>query len=327
MSRILRLGLLGTGVAARQLYLPAFRALTRRVEVVACASRRRKSAEAYARLAGIPKVVDDADELFALPEVDAVFISLPIDTQPEYVARALARGKAVLSEKPVGPSVATGRRLLKTAQRFAQPWLVAENYACMPAVQRLAAWVAEGRLGEVRLALARQMTWMDAKNPYFDTRWRRDPAHLGGFISDGGVHLARVVRLCCGMPLRVQGKTALFDRALSPMDTAVATLEFPSGALGTWTSCYSARYEGPLLELYGSRANATLSWNTATLCPARGKPVRFETNEDSFRLQLLHFADVVKRGAQSLLTPEDALEDLVLVDAITGGSRLRRRAR
>src|SRR3954469_5437682 len=78
----LRLGMIGTGVAARQLYLPALQRLQNKIEVVACVNRTRKKAEEYARLAGIPKVVDTADELIALPEVDAVFISLPIDLQP-----------------------------------------------------------------------------------------------------------------------------------------------------------------------------------------------------------------------------------------------------
>ncbi|MBI4916810.1 MAG: gfo/Idh/MocA family oxidoreductase, partial [Acidobacteria bacterium] len=78
MKRKLRLGLLGTGVAARTLYLPAFARLTDRVEVVACASRHRENAASYARLADIPLVAGGARELLSLPHLDAVFISLPI---------------------------------------------------------------------------------------------------------------------------------------------------------------------------------------------------------------------------------------------------------
>ncbi len=71
----LRLGLLGTGIVAEKHYLPAFQKLSRRIELVACANRTRQKAERFARLAGGPKVVDDAEQLFALPEVEAVLLS------------------------------------------------------------------------------------------------------------------------------------------------------------------------------------------------------------------------------------------------------------
>src|SRR5688572_8582082 len=99
MKRKLRLGLIGTGIAARELYLPAFKRLNRRIEVVACANRTRAKAEAYAKLAGVTKVVDSGEELIGLPEVDAVVVSLPIDKQPAFVLAALGAKKPVLSEK------------------------------------------------------------------------------------------------------------------------------------------------------------------------------------------------------------------------------------
>ena len=42
----LRLGMIGTGVAANRLYLPAFQRLGRKLELVACTNRTRKKAEA-----------------------------------------------------------------------------------------------------------------------------------------------------------------------------------------------------------------------------------------------------------------------------------------
>ena len=121
MKSKLRLGLLGTGVAANELYLPAFKKLGHELELVACTNRTRKKAERFARLAGVARVVDSAEALFALPEVEAVLISLPIAAQPPLVLAALQSGKAVLSEKPVAPSVAAGQKLLKAAKKLAPP--------------------------------------------------------------------------------------------------------------------------------------------------------------------------------------------------------------
>jgi predicted dehydrogenase len=312
----LRLGMIGTGEAAHRLYLPAFQRLGKKLEIVACTNRTRKKAEAYAKLAGIPKVVSSAAELLALPEVDAVLISLPIDAQPALVLQALAAGKPVLSEKPVAPSVAAGRRLLKSAARYGTPWLIGENHAFMPAIARLQRWVEQGRLGEPRLLEAFQIAWIDAKNPFFRTAWRQQPAHVGGFVADAGVHLAHTVRRVLGMPTLVKNLTAQFNPALPPLDTAVAVLRFACGALGTWTSCFTAHHKGPMLRVYGSKGTAELGWDNVVLRDARGKETVFATKVDSFEAQFSHFCDVVVRGAPVAYAPEEALLDLSLIEAI-----------
>jgi predicted dehydrogenase len=320
MAKRLRIGLLGTGIAPNKLYRSGFEKLSKAgvIEIVACANRRREKAEAYAKLLRIPRVVDDAEALFALPEVEAVVIRLPIELQPRYVLAALRAGKAVLSEKPVGPTVAAAKRLLREAKRYAPPWMVGENFAFMPQAQRLAQWITGKKLGEVRLVHVTQMTFTDAKSPYFHTAWRQKPAHIGGFVVDAGVHLANVLRRCLGTPKVLKSQTARFEPTLPPIDTAIALLKFPSGALGTWTSSFSTHYAGPMLRLYGSRATAELFYDRAVLLAPDGKELERHPKQptDSFEEQFRHFADVVKRGKRMHVTPEETLEDLLLLDRI-----------
>jgi predicted dehydrogenase len=322
----LRIGLLGTGVAANELYLPGFRRLQAdgTLEIVACANRRRPKAEKYAKLAGIPKVVDSAEELIALPEVEALVISLPIDLQPRFVLAALKAGKPVLSEKPIGPSVAEAKKLLKAAQRFDVPWLVGENFAFMTHVQKVESWVKGGKLGRVRLVQATQITSVDTKNQYFQTGWRQRPKHIGGFVVDGGVHVAEIVRRCFGLPVSVESLTAQFEKHLPPLDTAVAALRFADGTLGTWTSCFCARSEEPMLRIYGEKANVELNWGGATLTDTRGKKTAVKNEPDSFESEFRHFTDVVKHGESLAFTPEAALDDLIFLDAIVKGPKSRR---
>jgi predicted dehydrogenase len=315
----LRLGLLGTGVAAEKLYLPAFEELRGRVEVVACANRTRKKAERYARLAGIPKVAGSAEELFALGEVDAVMLSLPIDAQPEYVLAALAAGKPVLSEKPVGPSVARAKRLIKAAKRYDLPWLVGENFTFMGHVQKLRALVAAEKLGELRLVEARQLTRMDAKNPYFHTAWRARPRHVGGFVTDAGVHVASLLRMLFGTPRVVKNLTASFDPKLPPLDTALALLRFDSGLVGTWTSSFTVADAGPMLRVFGTRGAAELFYDRLVLRAPNGRETVHAAGVSSFRAELAHFADVVQKGRPLAVTPEEALADLALLEAVVAG--------
>lgn len=316
MRSRLRLGILGTGLAAKLLYLPALQALERRIQVVACANRRRKKAEHFAKLLGSAQVVDTAEELIARADVEALLISLPIDVQPQYVRLALRAGKAVLSEKPVAPSVAAGKRLLKSTARYDVPWLVGENYHFMPQVSKLREWINARRLGDLRMVEVTQINKMDRGNPYFHTTWRREPNFVGGFVVDGGVHLAHVVRYCVGTPVLISGRTAQLDGALPPIDSVVALLEFASGTLGTWTSCFSGHYQGPFLRVSGSRGYAELTYDRATLYDAKGKQVVFQSSTDSFYAQFEHFADVVLRGKKPEVTAMEALQDLELMEGL-----------
>ncbi len=233
---------------------------------------------------------------------------------------ALRAGKAVLSEKPVGPTVAAARRLIAQAKRFSPPWLVGENFAFMSHVQKLEALVRTGKLGEIRLVQASQLVLMNARNAYFHTAWRTQPKFVGGFVVDGGVHLAHVVRRCFGMPEVGPPLTASFEKSLPPLDTVVATLQFPSGALGTWTSCFAAHPTGPLLRVYGEKATAELFGGHLDLYLG-GKKTSYPVKIDSFHAQFEHFADVVQRGKPLLVTPEMALQDLELMETLVRGHR------
>jgi predicted dehydrogenase len=310
--------MLGTGLAAHLLYLPALQKLRHRIEIVACASRRVRKAQQFAKLVDCPLVVESAEELFSLESLEAVLISLPIDVQPKYVRMALRAGKAVLSEKPVAPSVADGKKLLKACARFPSPWLVGENYHFMQHVQKLVQWVQAGRLGDLRMIEATQINKMDRNNPYFHTGWRRAPKFSGGFVSDGGVHLAHLVRLIAGMPEHVVSHTAQFDPDLPPIDSAIALMKFPSGVLGTWASCFAGHYQGPILRVSGSRGYAELGWDNVKLHGRKGQKAIFAPSRDSFVGQFEHFTDVVRKGTRPAVTPQDALMDLSLMQAILG---------
>jgi predicted dehydrogenase len=326
MLRPLRLGLLGTGIAARKLYWPALRGLQKQVQLWACANRTRAKAEAFARDTGTPVVLDTAEALFARPELDAVLISLPIDQQPRYVLKALEAGKHVLSEKPVAPNLAAGRRLLKAAQPWLKRgciWMVGENYRFMPHVRTAETWLADGALGDVRLVEVRQVSLLTPENPYYHTAWRRNPAFVGGFVVDAGIHLAALLRHFLGAPTAIHSLRASFNPSLKPYDTTVAVLRFRHGAVGTWTSAFSTQGKGPRLILRGSRADLTLHGDHAVLEPHHGRPRRTPKRGLGFREQFLHFAACVRERRAPCYGPAEALTDLAVMQGVVEGTVLK----
>lgn len=131
--------------------------------------------------------------------------------------------------------------------------------------------------------------------------------------------MAHVVNRCFGAPHVVKARQRSFAPSLPPIDTALALLEFDSGALGTWTSCFTARDAGaPLVRVLGERATANLYYDRLEVVAANGKVTSYASNGDSFAAELAHFRDVVVRGAPMDVTPEAALADLQLITKVCG---------
>ena len=119
-----------------------------------------------------------------------------------------------------------------------------------------------------------------------------------------------------GDPVTVKSILGSFNPVLRPFDTAVAVLQFESGALGTWTSCFTAHGDWPWLRRFGSKANAEWRRDDVTLTTANGKITKFANSEDGFTTQFRHFADVVAKGVPQQLLPEENLGDLRLIERI-----------
>ena len=135
------------------------------------------------------------EQLFADAEVDVVLIVLPIPLAPVAIEAALRAGKAVISEKPVAPSMDAARRLLDLLSELgpsAPPWLVLENWAlAKPSVRWLRERLQEGAIGRV---LSAHCTYDHAVDGA-PSAWRASPAHEGGWLSDVGVHWVRICLL------------------------------------------------------------------------------------------------------------------------------------
>ena len=122
---------------------------------------------------------------------------------------------------------------------------------------RLKALVDAGRLGSPILATA-HVKWYRPPSYYRDSRWRGTSAlDGGGALMNQGVHTVDLLLWLFGPVRRVFGRTAARLHEIEVEDTAVAVLEFASGALGTIEAATSA-YPGysRRIELTGSERHA-----------------------------------------------------------------------
>src|SRR5436190_8765542 len=146
----IRWGILSTAKIGREKVIPA----TQRSElgsVVAIASRDLAHAKSVASQLGVERAFGSYDELLAEPDVDAVYIPLPNHMHVPWSLRALAAGKHVLCEKPIGLSVIEAEQL--SAAAIDQPQLKvmeAFMYRFHPQWQSTRKLVRDGRICELR---------------------------------------------------------------------------------------------------------------------------------------------------------------------------------
>ncbi|HXJ59290.1 MAG TPA: Gfo/Idh/MocA family oxidoreductase [Verrucomicrobiae bacterium] len=144
----LRAGVIGTGFIG-PVHIEALQRLGVRVTAI-CGSTR--NATSTAERWGIPEVYGDYDfrALYRSPQVDVVHITSPNKVHVQQSLAALAAGKHVVCEKPLGMTSKETARVVQTTARRGSP-VFAVNYMCrfFPAVLQMRALVERGDLGRI----------------------------------------------------------------------------------------------------------------------------------------------------------------------------------
>lgn len=85
----------------------------------------------------------------ALPHVDAVVVATPPSMHVPVALEAIEAGKHVLVEKPLAPTTAGARRLIKAASEYGVILMVGHTFEYNPAVRKLRELVRSQELGEL----------------------------------------------------------------------------------------------------------------------------------------------------------------------------------
>jgi predicted dehydrogenase len=323
-SEPLRLALIGAGTFARDAYLPSLAPHPDQLRVTAVYSRTLAHAAALTEQIAYP--VDATDDLAALlsrPDVEAVAVLLPIAAMPAIIRAALAAGKHVLSEKPLAPDVATGRDLLahyRAAQQTHHPglvWMVGENWRYEEAFVRAADLVHSGIIGDPLTCSWAIYAPITERNKYYHSSWRRDSSFPGGFPLDTGVHHVAVLRMILGEIAQVSAVARQVSPDLPPVDTLAATLQFDSGAVGTYLASYVVGAPWPpQLHIVGTRGSLRVQ-RKAIETTVDGTTEQINCSGfDGVEKELLAFARAIRQTEPHLSPPEQALQDLAVMEAI-----------
>jgi UDP-N-acetyl-2-amino-2-deoxyglucuronate dehydrogenase len=200
---------------------------------------------------------DTLDGLLRHQPLTMVAIGSPSGLHAEQGIAAAKRGLHVLVEKPLDVTTARVDALVAEAAQAGVTLGVIFQDRLKPGVQQLKAVVDAGRLGAPILATA-HVKWYRPPSYYRESRWRGTKTlDGGGALMNQGIHTVDLLQWIFGPVHRVFARTAAKLHDIEVEDTAVAVLEFESGALGTLEAATSA-YPGYSRRIELTGANGTL---------------------------------------------------------------------
>ena len=211
-------------------------------------------AQSVADRYGFATAAADVDALLVDPDIDVVSVALPNFLHAEVLTKALASGKHVFAEKPIGRTVAEAEDLAAKANASAAITGVGFSFRRLPGLAAVANAVKSGAIGTPHTV--RGWYYADyAADPNGGLSWRYSQEQSGGgALLDIGSHAIDAVQFVAGEISEVRGAelhTVITERPLPAQgaighggsvstetgpvtndDIALLTVAFENGAVG-----------------------------------------------------------------------------------------------
>lgn len=320
--KAIRFGVISTAKIGLERVIPAMQN-SDGVRIDAIASRHLDRAKEAAARFGIEKAYGSYDELFADPEIEAVYNPLPNHLHVPVSIQAAQAGKHVLCEKPIALDAAEAQRLVQA--RDATGVVIAEAFMVRhhPQWHHVRQLIRNGRIGQLR-AIQAVFSYMNR-----DPENVRNKADIGGGgIYDIGCYPIVTSRfLFESEPVRAH---ALIERDpdFQTDRLASATLHFPEGQ--AQFICSTQLVPQQRCQIFGTEGRIELDLPFTPLESETSRIVIDNGNHRGFggadeitfddvnqyTLQGEHFARVI-RGEATLDFPlEDAVNNMAVIDAL-----------
>ncbi|MGY4537686.1 putative dehydrogenase [Mucilaginibacter sp. UYNi724] len=256
------------------------------------------------------------DEIAKNPDIDIIYVVLPVSMHKEYTIRAAKAGKHVICEKPMALNAAECREMIAACKKADRLLSIGYRLHFEPHTQEVM------RLGQKQVF--GKVTTVDTANGFTyngdPNAWRLKKALAGGGgLMDMGIYAIQGARYTLGQePIAVkatQEKTR--PQLFKDVDETVFwELKFPGGQKVTGKSSYNHDW---------GYLRAQAQKGTFELEPAygydgldgkiNGKPMQIP-NIIQQAAQMDDFATCVKLKKQSRVPGEEGLKDMKVVDAL-----------
>jgi len=292
--------------------------------VVAVADPIREAACELAEQLRVPLATGDYREVINNPEVDAVAICSSTNTHAQMMIEAAAANKHIFCEKPIAYDLARIDEALAAVDRAGVLLQIGFNRRFDQNFKKVREMVIEGKIGEPQIL---RITSRDPAPPPVEY-----VKVSGGMFFDMTIHdfdMARYLMGCEVEEIYAAGGV-LVDPGIGEagdIDTAVVTLRFANGAIGTIDNSRKAAYGyDQRVEVFGSGGMVQALNNTPDshiYSSAAGvqsaKPLYFflERYMQSFTDEVRVFVESIRSGTTPPVTGVDGRIPVVMAMAAT----------
>lgn len=325
MNKQVRWGILSSARIAQSALTPAIHAASNAELTCLGTPNAEKVNESAAQYGYRP--LPSYDAVLADPEVDAVYNPLPNGMHAEWTIRALEAGKHVLCEKPFSVTVEESEQMVAASRRAGRWLMEAFMYRFHPQMELAKRTLDSGRIGTLRL-IRTCFTFNLPPNPV-NPRFQRDQGP--GALLDVGSYCVNATRFFSGRPPLAVTACSSWDEASGGDLTTAGLLEYERHAALFDCSFEAGGRSG--IELVGSegRMDIPKPWlpgkDPAVIRVSGRDGAEDLTTEgvDQYQLMVEHFSDCILNNNPPVRPPEDALENMRVLEAIRRSARERRR--
>jgi xylose dehydrogenase (NAD/NADP) len=286
---------LGAAWIADIAVLPAI-AASNNGRLVAIASREPSRAEQLAVKHSIDRVSATYEALIEDAEVEAVYIPLVNNVHKEWTLRAIAAGKHVLCEKPLGMDAAEARDMAVAAKSGGVHLMEAFMYRFHPRMREF----VEGLHDPIHVQASFGFTLKKAAN------YRLQRELGGGALLDVGCYTVSVARWILGEPDDVMARARVDEVDMS----VSALLHFPGGQTASvWASFESAEYQ----EVTAVEKDAVHRID---------RPFNPKDAHDPYRLMVESFADSVMHDSPVAIPVSESIANMTVLDRIREAAKI-----
>ncbi len=252
MKTKIKWGVIGSGGIARRRTIPEGISPAENAELIAVYDVNAQANAVVAKQFNA-KAAGSISELLK-SDIDAVYVASPANMHFEHVLACAKAVKHILCEKPLGMTVAEAKKMISACREA--NILLGVGLMMRFNTQHTEAkkMIEKGLLGKPVYARAQLSCWY----PPMKGAWRQDPSQGGGgSLMDMGSHCLDLLEMFFGKAKQVSCFTSNNVHDYKSEDSAVVSVLFESGAIGTVDTyfCIPDDSSKNILELYGSQGS------------------------------------------------------------------------
>ena len=224
-----RMAIIGVGMISTKAMIPGIRQ-AKTAELTALGTSSREKAQALSAKHGVDRCYSSYQQLLEDPGIDGVYIGLPNHLHKEWTLKALAHGKHVLCDKPLGMDLAEAREMEAAARAAGRVLMEGFMYRFHPQHALVKELIRKGAIGRVFLFEAHFHYFMEDPD---NIRLKRETG--GGGLYDVGCYGINSARYILGAePRSVSGNWRL-GAETGVDEFCHFTLRFDGGPVATVT--------------------------------------------------------------------------------------------